>query len=174
MNARALTLIVASVVAAFAAGCDDPVLDDAVTALGPENPNVAVGPLHRAGQPCVTCHQDGGPAALAFVFGGTVYQEEETKTAMSGALVKLTDAKGAHKVAETNCAGNFYVEGVDFTPTFPVHVEIDFGATTAAMISHLGIDGSCADCHTGKDSAKSVDHVYLFPGPSNLPPPRCP
>jgi hypothetical protein len=55
-----------------AVGCDDPVHDDAVTALGGEDPNVPIGALHRPGQPCLVCHGGSGPAALAFSVGGTV------------------------------------------------------------------------------------------------------
>jgi hypothetical protein len=159
--------------AAFASGCDDPVHDDAVSALGAEDPRVPVGPLHRAGQPCVTCHEDGGPAALAFSFGGTVYQDEETKKALASAFVVLTDATGKHKEAETNCVGNFYVEAVDFQPTYPVHVEVVYGGMSETMASHIGIDGSCADCHTGKDTPMSVDHVYLALTPMNFPEAKC-
>ena len=171
MKRAAFAVILAA--AAFASGCDNPVLDDKVAALGPEDPNVPVGPLHRPGQPCVACHQDGGPAALQFSFGGTVYQDEVTKKALSAALVVLTDANGKHKEAETNCVGNFYVEAVDFQPTFPVHVELVYGGMTATMLSHIGIDGSCADCHTGKDSPMSANHVYLALSPMNFPEPKC-
>lgn len=171
---RAALAVAFAATAAFTAGCDNPVHDNAVAALGAEDPNVPVGPLHRAGQPCVTCHEDGGPAALTFSFGGTVYQDEVTKKALADAFVVLTDANGKHKEAETNCVGNFYIEAVDFQPTFPVHAEILYGGMNATMLSHIGIDGSCADCHTGKDSPMSVDHIYLALSPMNFPEPKCP
>jgi hypothetical protein len=173
MNARLISTIALGA-ALFAIGCDDPVEDDAVAALGPEDPNVPVGPLHRAGQPCVTCHQDGGPAALAFSFGGTVYEEETSKAPLVAGFVHLADANGKSKLAETNCVGNFYLEAVDYVPTFPVHAEVIFGGTSAVMLSHIGVNGSCADCHTGKDSPMSVDHVYLAQDPMTFPPTGCP
>jgi hypothetical protein len=65
---------------AAAVGCgnfdpfSDPILDADKAALGPEDPNVPEGPLHRAGQPCAVCHRDGGEDPT-FVFAGTVYRD---------------------------------------------------------------------------------------------------
>ncbi|HVY47825.1 MAG TPA: hypothetical protein VHB21_18180 [Minicystis sp.] len=168
----ALALVVAALLP-LASACADPVHDDAVEALGAENPNVPEGPLHRPGQPCLVCHDGSGPADLTFSFGGTVYQTEQDKTPMVGATVLLTDSSGAKQIAETNCAGNFFVEAVDFAPVFPVHVQVEFEAAVATMRSHIGVQGSCAACHVGKDTGAGVDHVYLAQGPMTFPPSGC-
>jgi hypothetical protein len=74
---------------------------------------------------------------------------------------------------ETNCAGNFFVEAVDWTPLFPVHVQIVYGDQSAQMISHMGRETSCATCHTGTVSPMSVSQVYLNQDPMTYPPSGC-
>ena len=51
----------------------NPVHDNEVAALGPEDPSVPPGPDHRPGQPCLVCHGGSGPASAQFAVGGTVY-----------------------------------------------------------------------------------------------------
>ena len=172
---RALTLIgraglgiACLFAAAAAAGCDDPVLDAEIAALGPEAAGVPPGPLHRPGQPCLVCHDGEGPAALVFGTAGTVFQDSTDPAPLVSALVQLTDQNMNVKTVETNCAGNFWVEAVDWTPTMPVHVQIVYGGSNTQMISHMGKETSCAQCHTGTVSPSSVGQVYL-----NSSPPTC-
>ena len=70
LRARKNLLLIAAG-AVFA--CGDPTHDRAVEVLGGEAPGVPEGPLHRPGQPCVTCHGDSGPASGEFSLAGTVY-----------------------------------------------------------------------------------------------------
>jgi cytochrome c553 len=88
--------------------------------------------------------------------------------------VQLTDATPSTLVAETNCAGNFFVQAVDWTPVYPVHAAVTFGDTKVSMRSHIGRATSCATCHTGTDTSSSVVHVYLTSDPMTYPPTGCP
>jgi hypothetical protein len=146
--------------AALAVGCGDPVHDALVDALGPET-TVPRGPLHRAGQPCLVCHDGAGPGRMVFSVAGTVYEHETSKKALAGGTVQLTDATGAKHIAQTNCAGNFFVQQVDWDPTFPLHVALAYGALTQKMTTHIGRDGGCATCHSGVVTSSSLAHVWL-------------
>jgi hypothetical protein len=150
--------------------CADPVHDAEVTALGPEDPNVPPGPLHRPGQPCLVCHSD-------FSVAGTVYNEDLV-TPFSGATVTLVDAIESMTQATTNSAGNFYVLESDWKPVFPIgSYETDGGAvfgvtvvgadpnSPSEMLTHIGRDGSCASCHFGAaPSGDTPGPVYVTTG----------
>src|SRR5262245_43752578 len=99
---RARTLFVAVLVAA----CGDPVRDRRMDALGPEAPGIAIGPLHRPGQPCLACH-DGKGEARAMSVAGTVFRTEDDAQPVFGVDVILTDAERRTFATKTNCAGNF-------------------------------------------------------------------
>ncbi len=71
-------------------GCDEPSRDRVERELGGEAPGVPAGPLHRAGQPCVLCHD--GDAARALSLGGTVYWQEGSSVPAIGASVHLVDS----------------------------------------------------------------------------------
>jgi hypothetical protein len=147
--------------------CDDPIHDAEVTALGPEDPSVPQGPLHRPGQPCLLCHSN-------FSIAGTVYNEDLV-TPFSSATVTLVDASGSTTQATTNAAGNFFILASDWTPVYPIgSYAVDgggavFGVTVVGndpnspseMLTHIGRDGSCASCHFGAGpSASSPGPVY--------------
>src|SRR4051794_4421968 len=68
--------------------CGDPVSDARIAALGPEDPGVPPGPLHRPGQPCVVCHSRQGPAS-PFLVAGTVYSERGSKTPLANVAVDI-------------------------------------------------------------------------------------
>jgi len=163
MRARA-----AAVVAIAAAACSaDPVGSKAVDALGPESAN---GPsaFHRAGQPCGTCHVQGGAADTDFSIAGTVFAGPDALVGVAGATIDLVDAAGTSPPlgapVVTNCVGNFYVLRSDWNPAFPVEVRIRKGEVTRPMVSPIGHAASCADCHKKKvvNPLTSVGHVYLF------------
>jgi hypothetical protein len=148
-------------------GCGgDPVHDNGVTALGPEDPAVPAGPTHRPGQPCLVCHGGSGPASTQFSVGGTVYNDPG-KVPASGATVTLIDATpdAGSVSATTNSAGNFWVPQSQWAPTFPVHVlGVGYGSDTYTMTTHIGRDGSCARCHYdlpgGGAGGAAVGHIY--------------
>jgi hypothetical protein len=164
MSARLATLLAPLFL--LASACDDPVKDADVAALGPEDPNVPIGPLHRPGQPCIVCHGGSGPGVLQMSIAGTIYEQSHSSKPAAGAIVNLTDASGEVHQAETNCAGNFFVESVDWSPTFPVHTAIAYHASEAKMTARIGREGSCAACHTGVDGPGSLIHVYLSDDPT--------
>jgi hypothetical protein len=143
--------------AAVAAACDaDPVHTAAVNALGPEVAGIPKGEYHRAGQPCVTCHGGEGPASKVFSMGGTVFYGPANNSAPIGvgnATVVLEDDSQSQFQVITNCVGNFYIQPGDWPghPEFPVLVTVqgqpEGTNLQVSMQSHIGRDGSCADCH---------------------------
>ena len=146
--------------AAFA-GCSDPVHDQRVAALGPEVDGVVPGPLHRPGQPCGACHGDEGPADPIFSLSGTVYRASDGEQPLFGVTVRAIDSSGAQYATTTNCAGNFYVTPDQFTPSWPIWLKVEYGATSAEMRSVASREGSCAACHDGDPSPHSAGRVFL-------------
>ncbi len=146
----------------------DPVRDDAIADLGPEAPGVPPGPLHRAGQPCLVCH-DGSTATPAMSVGGTIYGVLGATAPLSGAAVELTAEDGATFTATTNAAGNFFVEEATWQPVYPLRAAVAFGDLTSTMSTLIGRDGSCATCHVNPPSRISAGLVYLAPSAALLP-----
>jgi hypothetical protein len=154
---------VACAIAGAPIGCVDTVHEDAVQALGGEAPGVSTGPLHRPGQPCVTCHGGSGPAKTQFSIGGTVYAVQGGSDPGVGAIVQIEDITGAIWNATTNSAGNFYVLLSDFAPHYPTSMQVTSadGSQYQAMATFASRDGSCADCHTSQRGPTSPGPVYL-------------
>ncbi len=156
------TLIVFALAVGLASLSCDPVHDDAISSLGPEAPGVSKGPKHRAGQPCITCHDGSLGSPQHFTVAGTVYLNQEDLAPASGATVTLTSVDGTHVQASTNSVGNFYVTAQEYTPAYPMKVTVDFtGRQQAKMTSHVGRDGSCADCHTDPSGPTSAGHIFI-------------
>lgn len=144
------------------ASCIDPVHNDAVDALGPEESGVRPGPTHRPGQPCRTCHGSDGPANPEMTVGGTVYAVRGGTDPAEGVSVALTDAKGATYATTSNSVGNFYVWKRDWDPIFPLQIAISDGnGVNAVMVTKIGRDGACATCHRGSGDALHMPGVYL-------------
>ena len=139
----------------------DPVHSDAVSALGGEAPGVRSGPTHRAGQPCLLCHDGALGNPPQFTVAGTVYvkpNDASASNAANGASVQMTAANGSTYTAETNQVGNFYVTPGQWTPTYPMKVTVVYQGLTVPMQTHIGRDGSCSGCH--------LNHVaFDSPGP---------
>jgi hypothetical protein len=158
---------VASVASLAFLSCADPVLSDAVAAQGNETSGIDKGELHRAGQPCVTCHQEGGPASrFPFTVAGTVFAQPLRQVGVEGAEVRMTDADGTKHTAKTNCVGNFMVKSSEWDPKFPILVEVAKNNVRRSMRSAIGRDASCASCHSPTidiaDPLSQVGHIYLF------------
>ncbi len=168
MRARIACTILAWVATA---GCADPVHDNQVAALGGEDPNVAPGPLHRPGQPCLACHGGSGPANAQFTIGGTVYALKGQSQPFAGIQVELVDSNQSTWNVPTNQVGNFWVALDEWVPAYPVHASLGLsnGHLVAAMQSHMGRDGSCADCHYNPPGLRSPGPVYLAIDPVDLP-----
>jgi hypothetical protein len=143
---------------AIAACSTDPVHDAAVSALGPEAANIPQGQYHRAGQPCVVCHGPEGPAKAQFTIAGTVFfgpASTSQPVGVGNVTIDLEDDTTATFAVTSNCVGNFWVSPGNppsgWSPQFPVLVTIQGapeGTTiTQSMISHIGRDPSCGDCH---------------------------
>lgn len=143
--------------------CSNPVHDDEVQALGPEDPGVPPGPLHRPGQPCLTCHGGGGPATALFSLGGTITLVRGDTAPAVNALVQIEDIGGNYWTAPTNEVGNFFVAAEHFVPQYPIKVNL-FSAdmtVTQNMQTYSARQGSCAACHALPLGPTSPGPVYL-------------
>jgi hypothetical protein len=166
MTPRALIAVFMMSFASFAS-CADPVLSDAVDAQGNETSGIDKGEFHRAGQPCVTCHQAGGPASdFPYTVAGTVFAQPLRQVGVELAEIRMTDADGTKHTAKTNCVGNFFVTAKEWQPKFPILVEVGKGNVRRSMRSAIGRDGSCAGCHAQElepgDPLAQVGHIYLY------------
>ncbi len=172
-------IAVAAVIAGLGACFPDPVHDRAVDALGPEGPD-GTGELHRAGQPCGTCHGTSGPATTDFSVAGTVFASATTLVGVEGARVDFTDAIGTSPPSTTptltNCVGNFFVKRSVWNPVFPVKTSVTLGTVTYQMRSPIGGTASCAACHKTHVTVplSQVGPVFATPPPQAAPPGACP
>jgi hypothetical protein len=151
-----------------AIACGDPVHDEAVAALGGETPGIPAGPLHRPGQPCVTCHGGMGPAESEFSIAGTVYLLSREDRPAVGAAIEIQDVTGTIFRGPANEAGNFYISSDDWTPNYPLRAKATFGNTTKQMLTHISLHGSCADCHYNPPGQNSPGHIFLATNASDL------
>ncbi len=163
----ALSASLAVLASATVLGCGNPVVDVRVDQLGDENPNVAPGPYHRPGQPCVLCHSKYEGVSPEISVGGTIFATPMKDIPVNGVKVTLIDAQGDSRTVATNCIGNFYIEKDNWDPLFPLHAEIEFevpdssGLTKrAVMATRINRDGSCAGCHEGTPNQGSPGWVY--------------
>jgi hypothetical protein len=162
-----LPLVSVLAVAALSSSCStDPIHDGAVAAQGKETTGVPIGEFHRAGQPCIVCHEDHGPANSVFSVAGTIFAGPNNFVGVDGAEVDLTDADGTKHTVTTNCVGNFFVKPSDWNPKFPILVGVSKGGASRQMSSVIGRDGSCAFCHVkvinDENQYGSMPHIYLF------------
>lgn len=187
MKALFLTLT-ASVSLAFAS-CSDPVVSGQINALPGENPNIPVGEFHRAGQPCVLCHNPGGPASGAtFAVAGTIFAQPQNAVGVDQATVAFTDTTGSTFTTTTDCVGNFFVPrpgstvaGATWDPQFPIFVRVSKNGLSRTMQGQIGRERSCANCHNDPDPTStqvdsSVGHIYMYLASDTPPPPskNCP
>ncbi len=156
-------------IATFAACGMDPVHDGAVAAQGKEVTGVPIGEFHRAGQPCVVCHEEHGPASNSvFSIAGTVFAGPNGTVGVEGATIQMTDSKNSKFEKATNCVGNFFVKPSEWDPAFPILVRVAKGAAKRSMKSPIGREPSCGNCHARiideNNQYGSMPHVYLFAG----------
>ncbi len=143
------------------ASCFNPVHDDAVTALGPEDPAIPIGLRHRAGQPCLTCHGGDGPGSPEFAMGGTIYATRKDADPLEGAVVTLTDVTGQIRTVTTNDVGNFRIRVEQWKPIFPLKVKVTLGKDETVMETLINGNTACNTCHRGDGDASHMPHVYL-------------
>jgi len=159
------------VAAVTSTSCFDPEHKDEVNALGGETNGVRTGPLHRPGQPCRVCHGGSGPGKPEFSIAGTIYANRDKGTPKPGVSVTITDVTGDHRTLTSNEAGNFYMSIDQWSPTFPVNVNLAFDGLTPAelksqlqMQTPIGRNGGCGFCHYGADGEPShMPPVFLLP-----------
>lgn len=155
--------------AVISASCDDPVLDDTVDEQGNETSGIPKGELHRAGQRCTACHQEGGEASDSpFTLAGTVFAQPKRQIGVGNAEIRLTDSDGTKFTAKTNCVGNFFVKASEWRPRFPILVDVAKGPVRRQMRSPIGRAADCAECHTLNvpvaDPLSQMGHIYLYSG----------
>lgn len=161
--------------ASFGISCTDPVRDMAIERLGGEAGGIPEGPLHRAGQPCLLCHSEGGPADGApFAIAGTIFETNDPKSkGAEGVDVLFIDASSATRTYTTNAVGNFFIpEGEWSDLTFPFKVGLRKNGQTVPMRTTVNREGSCNFCHKPSpgsplairgddDPRESIGQVYL-------------
>jgi hypothetical protein len=161
----AFALLGGSIVTAL--GCvNNPVHDDQVDALGPEDPAVSPGPNHRPGQPCLVCHGPFGPASVQFAVAGTIYEAAGQPQPAVGAAVRIEDVTGSTVTPSTNETGNFYVLLRDYAPTYPLETAVSSadGSVVQTMQGYVARNGSCASCHKKEAGPTSAGPVVLSTG----------
>jgi hypothetical protein len=146
----------------YAGACADPVREQAIAALGPEEDGVPPGPLHRPGQPCLLCHDSLGDHGPRFSVAGTVYARADGRVSLNKVTVHLIDSSGQKFDALTNCAGNFYVSPSELTVQYPLWVTLAVGDKTLDMESPSFREGSCAACHSQPKGSASAGQVYFL------------
>jgi hypothetical protein len=173
-----VSVVFAIAIAGVAACAMDPVHTAAVNALGPEVAGVPTGEYHRAGQPCTTCHSDLGPAKTSFTMAGTVFYGPTKAIGVDNAQVIMVDSLNSSFIAYSNCVGNFFVTAEQWKPAFPVLVKIASGGVQIGMISHIGRETSCANCHKDPPYYDSQGHIHLVSAQveaaNQYTPPQCP
>jgi hypothetical protein len=182
----ALTLPLLVVALAPVAACDlDPVHSSLVSKLGPEAASIPKNELHRAGQPCVVCHGDEGPASAKFSIAGTVFYGPGTATDMQGNLIPLIGASGVTVYIEddlgrtypttTNCVGNFFVSPSEYQPQYPLLITVagvpkgslTMNTLQQSMHSQIGREPSCGMCHQVQSyltQPGAIVNYYQTPG----------
>ena len=81
-------------------------------------------------------------------------------------MLSIIDSAGTTYTVHTNCAGNFYVKGDQFTPVYPYWVSLRDGDQRDDMASPVYREGSCGACHTNPRSSMSPGDVYLLDDPT--------
>jgi hypothetical protein len=148
----------------------DPVVDDAVAALGGEAPGVQTGPLHRPGQPCLLCHDGTLGNPEEFSVAGTVFVDRTDRQAAQDAKIELKAADGTSHTLKANAAGNFYVTPQGWTPVYPLQVSVSYQGQKVSMVSNIGRNGACASCHVDPAGPASPGHVYAIPDDAGVQP----
>jgi hypothetical protein len=174
MRARRRLLVVAIALGAAAACLKDPTHNGRVDDLGSDPTGHRNGPLHRAGQPCLECHDGQGPASAEFTVAGTIFRSHDVAAGVANVEVTLIDASGNSITALTNEVGNFYLTHDQFEPTYPMKVSISYTAPSGAnattpMITHVGREGSCAVCHFDPEGTSSAGHVFVVGDDTQFP-----
>jgi hypothetical protein len=146
-----LSLLIACAALGAVACKNDPAAQSIIDSLPPDSsPN---GPFHRAGQPCLACHDNYG-GATPFAVAGTVYSVDPTINKLIPAANIRIDVLDSSNSASggmgnslhacSNKAGNFYILASNWMDiTFPLSPS----AGGVSMQSLVGRDGSCASCH---------------------------
>lgn len=164
MKRSSLLAICVALSAGSGEACTDPVRDQQIAALGDDTE--APGPDHRAGQPCLLCHSDGGPASgKPFAIAGTVWDSPDPGAkGKEGIIVQFIDARGGAPAvpAETGPSGNFYVPLQDWANiAFPIRTALYKGDIDSAPITKMNSlinrEGSCNFCHRMNVDLSDID-----------------
>ena len=168
MRLASLALYGFMLVAGSLTSCTDPVLDNEIKSLGGETGEANA--EHRPGQPCVVCHSEFGTSKSVFRLAGTVFDSPTKVTGVEGVEVRIVDAYGTRFTKLTNRAGNFWVASAEGEVKFPVRVRISKNGVERPMLSHIGREPSCAQCHFDPPQAgpgkvhykafEAVGHLY--------------
>ena len=96
--------------------------------------------------------------------------ESQGKTGpANGAQVLIEDVTGSTYTATTNEVGNFYIAPAQWSPTMPLQVQVSQGKDVQSMLTHIGREGSCAECHTPTAGPTSPGPIYVVSAPTGRP-----
>jgi hypothetical protein len=103
---------------------------------------------HNAGLSCLDCHKSGGGEAPAFTFAGTLFSAVTGGSAVAGATIEATDAKGQVIRIVTSKNGNFYTSQA---VSFPLTVRASACPSDQPMIATVQ-NGNCntSGCHASQ------------------------
>ncbi|HEX7671562.1 MAG TPA: carboxypeptidase-like regulatory domain-containing protein, partial [Polyangiaceae bacterium] len=113
---------------------------------------------HNAGKDCMSCHLNGSGEAPQFSLGGTVY--DGSGGPVSGAEVRLVDAKGKATSVYTGTNGTFYMQGSGFAAPAQVGVRNASGARDMISALKAAGGGACSSCHCTGGSC-TVPPIHL-------------
>jgi hypothetical protein len=168
-NSKKRVIVLAALLIVTVAACTDPVRDARVDGL--EDDGAPNGPDHRAGQPCLLCHSEGGQSSVHFAVAGTVFENQRPGAAgAKGIIVKFIDGnnRGPQLDPVTTSSGNFFVRKEDWDPAYPFRVGLYIPGKTEPeqeMKTTVNREGSCNFCH-GKNPAtkSSIGQIFFKAG----------
>jgi hypothetical protein len=122
----------------------------------------------RPGEPCRKCHVVLGQATgKTFDVGGTVYltahePDDCNGVNVSGAVVVITDAKGAEHTLAVNSVGNFYHNDLFGFGAFPMPIQakVVYGGKERVMATPVST-GDCNSCHTETGTSGAPGRIML-------------
>jgi hypothetical protein len=132
--------------------CSDPVRDQRVADLGPEDPQ-GPSPNHRRGQPCLLCHDEKGGEKPLMVVAGTIYQSSDFDApGAEDVTIQFVDSAGGGPLNDpitVGPSGNFFVTKDEWPDiTFPLKVRLaKNNDVVQKMQSTINREGSCNYCH---------------------------
>lgn len=133
--------------------------NESLSAVELEERRVTPGPLMRAGENCLRCHQENGTAKNVWTAAGTVYLHDQAdrEQGLAGVKVILQNPSGKTVTLFTNEAGNFFT-AEPLEQGYSVRIEKE--GKSMAMSSPPPA-GSCNACHSLPPVGNAPGRIFL-------------